>query len=79
MAHNNGMESFWSIFKRGIDGNYHALSLKHLLRYAMEFAGRHNDRPEDTMMQMNLLARGMVGRRMRYEDLIADTGVPQAQ
>ncbi len=36
-----------------------------------EFAGRHNDRPLDTVDQMAAMARGMQGKRLRYQDLIA--------
>ena len=72
MAHTNGLESHWALFKRGIDGTFHHLSFKHLQRYASEFSGRHNDRPMDTADQMKVMVEGMVGKRLRYEDLIAD-------
>ena len=41
-AHVNGMESFWSMVRRGYDGVYHHISEDHLHRYINEFAGRHN-------------------------------------
>ena len=44
-AHTNGIESFWSMLKRGYTGTYHKMSKKHLGRYVTEFAGRHNARP----------------------------------
>ena len=44
MAHTNGLESHWALFKRGLDGVYHHVSVKHLGRYATEFEGRHNAR-----------------------------------
>ena len=44
MAHTNGLESFWSMLKRGYHGVYHRMSVKHLHRYVAEFAGRHNIR-----------------------------------
>ena len=39
MAHTQGIESFWSMRKRGIVGKHHHLSEKHLRRYVNEFAG----------------------------------------
>ena len=70
MAHTNGIESFWSMLKRGYHGTYHHMSSKHLNRYVGEFAGRHNDRPADTIDQMRATVQGMDGKRLRYADLI---------
>ena len=39
-AHTNGIESFWSMLKRGYHGTYHQMSQEHLQRYVNEFAGR---------------------------------------
>ena len=52
MAHTNGVESFWSMLKRGYNGTFHHFSEKHLDRYVGEFAGRHNARDADTAEQM---------------------------
>lgn len=57
-AHTNGMESFWSMMKRGFHGVYHQMSPKHLNRYIAQFAGRHNVRPLDTKDQMEAIVRG---------------------
>lgn len=70
-AHTNGIESFWAMMKRGYDGTYHHMSRKHLGRYVNEFEGRHNTRPQDTEEQMAGTARGMLGKRLRYQDLVA--------
>ena len=70
-AHTNGIESLWSMFKRGYTGTYHKMSRAHLHRYVNEFTGRHNIRPLDTEAQMASVAAGMVGKRLRYDDLIA--------
>ena len=72
-AHTNGVESFWALLKRGYYGTYHRMSPKHLQRYVNEFAGRHNIRPLDTVDQMRYIFRGLVGKRLRYQDLKAPT------
>ncbi len=70
-AHTNGIESFWSILKRGYYGTYHSMSAKHLNRYVNEFSGRHNQRSRNTVDQISAMVRRMDGRRLRYRDLIA--------
>ena len=81
LIHTAGIDSFWAGLKRGIYGSYHHVSVKHLGRYAGEFAGRHNDRPLDTEDQMEQIARGMTGKRLRYSDLIGkeSTDLPEGQ
>ena len=69
--HINGMESFWSVLKRAHKGTFHKISHKHLDRYVTEFAGRHNNRPLDTIRQMENIVRGMVGKRLKFKDLVA--------
>lgn len=70
-AHTNGLESFWALLKRGYYGVFHHLSPKHLNRYVQEFTARHNMRGLDTAEQMTLIAESLVGKRIRYRDLIA--------
>lgn len=66
MAHTQEIESHWAMLKRG----YHKVSPEHLDRYVNEFAGRHNQREDDTVGQMAAVFRGMVGKRLKYGDLI---------
>ena len=47
------------------------MSKKHLGRYVNEFSGRFNQRPLDTVDQMEQMARGLGKKRLRYSDLIA--------
>jgi transposase-like protein len=42
--HTNSMESFWALLKRGIVGQYHKVSLRHLPQYINEFCYRFNHR-----------------------------------
>ena len=59
------------MLKRAHKGTFHKLSPKHLDRYVGEFVSRHNIRDLDTIDQMAMLARGMVGKRLRYRDLVS--------
>lgn len=70
-VHINGMESFWALLRRGYNGIFHHLSKKHLHRYVNEFAGRLHARVMNTIDMMREMARGMVGKRLTYEQLIA--------
>jgi hypothetical protein len=38
MIHTNTVESAFSLLKRGIVGNFHKVSIKHLQRYLNEFS-----------------------------------------
>ena len=67
----NGMESFWSMLKRGYVGTFHRMSREHLHRYVGEFEGRHNTRGLDTADQMAGIVAGSEGKRLRYDELTA--------
>jgi transposase-like protein len=43
-VHCNGVESFWALLKRGLKGQFHWLSKKHLQAYVTEFEYRYNNR-----------------------------------
>ena len=60
-AHTNGVESFWSMLKRSYVGVYHKIAV-----------GRHNARQESTMDNMSKVAKGMLDRRLTYEELTAE-------
>ncbi len=65
------MEGFYSVFKRGMKGNYQHCSEKHLHRYVAEFDFRYSSRfklgVDDAQRTVTAL-RGIVGKRLTYRD-----------
>ncbi len=64
----NTAESFFSLLKRGVYGNFHHVSRKHLHRYADEFAFRWNSRKlKDGERVVSALSM-IEGKRLKYRD-----------
>ena len=42
--HTNTIESFWALLKRGMFGQFHSVSRRHLQKYVDEFCYRYNNR-----------------------------------
>ena len=47
VAHTNTIESFWSLLKRGIIGQYHHVTARYLDAYVDEFCFRYNRRKDE--------------------------------
>lgn len=71
--HTNGVENFWSLFKRGIIGIYHQVSHKHLQAYADEFAYRYNTRKLNDQHRLETVLTHTEGR-LKYKDLTKKKG-----
>ncbi len=56
--HTNNIESFWALLKRGIVGQFHKVSVRHLPRYLDEFTYRHNHR-DDPNLFARTIERGL--------------------
>jgi transposase-like protein len=68
-AHTNNIECFWSMLKRGIIGNFHHISRKHMDRYVDEFEYRYNTRKiKDTKRFDKVLTH--INGRLTYKNLI---------
>ena len=69
-CHTNGLENFWSLLKRGINGTYVSVEPYHLFRYVDEQAFRFNNREDRTDFdRFKLLLSGIVGKRLTYDAL----------
>lgn len=52
--HTNNIESFWALLKRGLVGQFHKVSVKHLPKYLDEFCYRHNHRKHADLFGLTL-------------------------
>jgi len=68
-VHTNGIESFWSLIKRGYIGTFHHFSPKHAHRYVNEFSARHNRRSWTTLAQIDQAIRGTFFKTLGYQKL----------
>ncbi|MCY3956642.1 MAG: IS1595 family transposase, partial [Nitrospira sp.] len=59
--HTNTIEGFWSLLKRGMFGQYHSVSRKHLQRYVDEFCFRYNRRKMPPMAAFESTIKRGVG------------------
>ncbi|MEX2304206.1 MAG: IS1595 family transposase [Bryobacterales bacterium] len=69
-VHTNGLENFWSLLKRGINGTYISVEPFHLFRYVDEQAFRYNNRKKMNDGERFSKAVGqVVGKRVTYKEL----------
>jgi transposase-like protein len=52
--HTNTIEGFWGLLKRGIVGQYHKVTLRHLNQYVAEFCYRYNHRKNPAIFELTL-------------------------
>jgi transposase-like protein len=69
--HTNTVESAFSLFKRGLMGNYHIVSIKHLHRYLAEFEFRFNQRKNGQKFEM-MVKRIARTSPLQYQELVAN-------
>ncbi len=69
-VHTNGLENFWSLFKRTIYGTHHSVSPVHLDRYLDDATFRFNTRKLSDSARFTATVAQAEGRRLTYSDLI---------
>ncbi len=69
-VHTNGIENFWSLFKRIVYGTHHSVDPAHLDRYLDEATYRFNTRGATDTERFVDATRRVPGRRLTYAELI---------
>lgn len=82
-VHTNGIENFWSLLKRSLNGTYVAVEPFHLSRYVDEQAFRYNNRstknnPLDDTDRFMLAVSQIAGKRLTYAELTGKVGETSA-
>jgi hypothetical protein len=74
----NGLENFWSQFKRALKGTYVSVEPFHLQAYADEQAFRFNNRKVTDGERFSMAVDGIVGKRITFDQLTGKAGEAQA-
>jgi hypothetical protein len=81
-VHTQGIENFWSLLKRSLNGTYVAVEPFHLNRYVTEQAFRYNNRatkdnPLTDADRFTLAVSQIGGKRLTYAELTGKVGETQ--
>jgi hypothetical protein len=73
-VHTNGLENFWSLFKRNLRGTYVSVEPFHMFRYLDEQVFRFNHRgskkvPVSDLDRFDRALSQVVGKRLTYSEL----------
>lgn len=72
-VHTNGLENYWSLLKRMTSGTYVAVEPFHLFRYLDEETYRFNNRKMNDAERFDLALKGIVGKRLTFDQLTGKT------
>jgi len=70
-VHTNGMENFWSLFKRALKGTYVSVEPFHLDAYVKEQTFRFNERKKNDGSRFREVLGAVAGKRITYKELIS--------
>jgi transposase-like protein len=74
--HTNGLENFWSLLKRGLNGTYVSVEPFHLFRYLDEQTYRFNNRKMTDAERFDIAVKGIVGKRLTFDQLTGKMECP---
>ena len=69
--HTNGLENFWSLFKRTLKGTYVSVEPFHLDGYVSEQTFRFNERKDNDGGRFRKVLGSVSGKRVTYKELIS--------
>ena len=75
-VHTNGLENFWSLLKRTLNGTYVSVEPFHLFRYLDEQAFRYNERKDIDSGRFQQVMKNTCGRRLTYKQMTGKTNAP---
>jgi transposase-like protein len=79
-VHTNGLENFWSLLKRGLNGTYVAVEPFHLFRYVDEQVWRYNNRKDahgnklTDSDRFQLALSQIAGKRLTFAEVTGKVG-----
>lgn len=79
-VHTNGLENFWSLLKRGLNGTYVAVEPFHLFRYLDEQVFRFNNRKDEygnkltDGQRFELALSQIAGKRLTFKEVTGKVG-----
>jgi len=79
-VHTNGLENFWGLLKRGLNGTYVAVEPFHLHRYLDEQMFRYNNRKDESGRKLTaaerfgLVLSQIVGKRLTFAEVTGKVG-----
>ncbi len=78
-VHTNGLENFWSLLKRGLNGTYISVEPFHLFRYLDEQVWRYNnratrERPMNDGDRFQLALSQVAGKRLTFAEVTGKDG-----
>jgi len=83
-VHTNGLENFWSLLKRGLNGTYVAVEPFHLHRYLDEQMFRFNNRKDENGRKLSdaerftLALSQIAGKRLTFAEVTGKVGESEA-
>jgi transposase-like protein len=68
----NGIENFWSLFKRSVIGTFHNISAQHIQKYSNELSFKYNNKKDSHTGLFNKIINNAAQERTTYRELTSE-------